>query len=520
MQAAGRISPIMVFILIAIAASCGTENCDCRDALCSLDSLCRQEACPDAEARMSDSGGPDQDLPAPDLVVPDVELRDLADDGTGSPDQQDPPVCDDWDGEPLPMTMLRAREGMIVDEFGRQVLLRGINVSSVEKLDEAQMDAMGFFGFNATRLVLTWELLEPQRDQVDQEFLEYVDHMLAMHEERGMYALLDMHQGFWSVWGMPDWTCDLSYDGHDMESSMLCAQQFFPNEELVGRFHDIWKLLAQRYRDRVVVLGYDLINEPPPYDLMGGLSGDFDRDVLHPFYEELVAAIRTVDPDHMAFIEPNFFTGLGPNGLHEPFADDNMVFAPHVYTPHEYSAEEGWHNVLEPTITLLEGQIGEFLGSAADMGVPMCIGEWGSIQEDPLSGGWLNAAIFYLEEFHISSLIWAFGAHNRNFAVFNEDNQPNEIFREYLLRPFVHAIGARDFYFHSDNWSGFFDLSFPVEPESACLITELVLPKALYSYTPEFQVVEGDAELRYLVNRQRLLIRPKCSSCTITIHSR
>ena len=57
----------------------------------------------------------------------------------------------------------------------------------------------------------------------------------------------------------------------------------------------LWQKLAARYRDETAVLGYDLLNEPiSPYSDVAYLNPQ-----LEPLYRDIVAAIRSVDPNHV-----------------------------------------------------------------------------------------------------------------------------------------------------------------------------------------------------------------------------
>ena len=71
------------------------------------------------------------------------------------------------------------------------------------------------------------------------------------------------------------------------------------SEDNVKRTVALWQAIAKRYKDRAVVAGYDLLNEPlPPKD-----------NQLVGLYQWLVPAIRQVDPYHMLIIERTAFSG-------------------------------------------------------------------------------------------------------------------------------------------------------------------------------------------------------------------
>ena len=60
---------------------------------------------------------------------------------------------------------------------------------------------------------------------------------------------------------------------------------------------ELWRHLAERYRDETTVLGYDLLNEPiSPYN-----DVDYLNPKLEPLYKDIVAAIRSVDQNHVVF---------------------------------------------------------------------------------------------------------------------------------------------------------------------------------------------------------------------------
>ncbi len=61
---------------------------------------------------------------------------------------------------------------------------------------------------------------------------------------------------------------------------------------------DLWRKIAQRYRDEPTVIGYDLLNEPIPH------FADTTRlyPLLEPLYRRIVAAVREVDTTHIVFL--------------------------------------------------------------------------------------------------------------------------------------------------------------------------------------------------------------------------
>ena len=125
---------------------------------------------------------------------------------------------------------------------------------------------------------------------------------------------------------------------------------------------------------KIGVAGYDLLNEPN-WDLPGGTA-------LRNLYMQCTDSIRSVDPDHVIFIEGNWwandFSGLTP-----PW-DDNLVYSPHKY----WSIND-------------EGSMQFAVGIRDAYDVPLYLGESGEN-----SNVWFRDAIHLLEGLGIGWAWW------------------------------------------------------------------------------------------------------------------
>ena len=79
--------------------------------------------------------------------------------------------------------------------------------------------------------------------------------------------------------------------------------------------------MAERYANEPWIGGYDLLNEVN-WNLPNGTA-------LRNLYEDMTDAIRSVDNNHILFIEGNWFAN-DFNGLTPPW-DDKIVYSPHKY---------------------------------------------------------------------------------------------------------------------------------------------------------------------------------------------
>jgi hypothetical protein len=213
---------------------------------------------------------------------------------------------------------------------------------------KADVDSLKAWGFNSVRLPMHYNLFtlpiedEPvagQNTWLTKGF-ELTDSLISWCKQNEMYVILDLHaapggQGY-----------DAGISDYDPDKPSL-----WESEENRDKMVALWKRLAERYADEQWVAGYDLLNEPN-WDLPGGVA-------LRNLYEEVTDSIRSVDTQHIIFIEGNWFandfTGLTP-----PW-DDNLVYSPHKYWSVNDQASIQWVLDLRNThnVPLYLGETGE-----------------------------------------------------------------------------------------------------------------------------------------------------------------
>ncbi len=236
---------------------------------------------------------------------------------------------------------------------------------------KADIMALKDWGFNSVRLPMHYNLFtlpiqeEPMPGQhtwLDIGFT-LTDSLIQWCAEAEMYVILDLHaapggQGYDQ--GISDYDEDLP--------------SLWESTENQDKTVALWRQLAERYKEESWVAGYDLINEVN-WDLPGGQS-------LRNLYGRITDAIRSVDQDHIIFIEGNWFandfTGLTP-----PW-DENMVYSPHKYWSTNDQASIQW--VLD-----LRNQYN----------VPLYLGETGEN-----SNVWFRDAIALFEQHNIGWAWW------------------------------------------------------------------------------------------------------------------
>ncbi|MEV6548271.1 cellulase family glycosylhydrolase [Streptomyces sp. NPDC051597] len=250
---------------------------------------------------------------------------------------------------------LTVEDGRLVDGLGREVVLRGYNVSGETKLAEhgglpfasvadaraAATAVRALGGANTVRFLLSWASAEPVRGQVDQGYLAAVTEQMRAFLDAGVRVLTDFHQDLFSrhlfdagSWytgdGAPAWA--VADGGYPRESCGIClfwGQNITQNEAVKRATHDFWHnargiqdaflttarttlgYLAQHLtaEEFAAVAGFDPYNEPHAgsYD-SGQTSRAWEREVLWPFYTRFRTAMDAAGwQAKPAYVEPNLF---------------------------------------------------------------------------------------------------------------------------------------------------------------------------------------------------------------------
>ena len=256
--------------------------------------------------------------------------------------------------------------GWIINSDGQVVILHGVN--EVYKVppytpagggfSAADAAALAAAGVTEVRIGLLWEGVEPKAGVIDYDYLASVAQTVAMLAKYHIVSLLDMHQDLYSDHvsgdgagdGAPAWAVDTGGlatpdDGFPWTYGLSAGENhawdsFWANDSVGGlhledAYAHMWQAVAAYFTGNPAVAGYEIMNEPwPGSDWLSTLLGGsgFDTQTLTPFYNQIDAAIRSVDPTTTVYFEPTTLTGNLPVATHLGTVDDhNSVFAFHDY---------------------------------------------------------------------------------------------------------------------------------------------------------------------------------------------
>ncbi len=293
----------------------------------------------------------------------------------------------------------------IVNETGDEILLRGVNLgnwflpegymwkfphslSSAKKIEALFVDLIGtgkaaafwetFYdryttendirqiakeGYNSIRLPLNFRLFMTGDGDFIEARMKRIDDFLDLCEKYGLYVIIDLH-------GAPGGQTGTNIDDSDGFPNLFTDSE---NETLTISF---WRGIAERYRDRSVVGGYDLLNEPLPEE-----HKKFNPDLI-ALYQKIIRAIREVDPQHIIIVEcAHWATNFR---IFTEKLDDNLIIQFHKYwNPNDYRFIRDYLNIRET------------------LNVPLWMGESGENNLD-----WYASSFQLLEDHNISWCFW------------------------------------------------------------------------------------------------------------------
>jgi hypothetical protein len=257
------------------------------------------------------------------------------------------------------LPFLHAEGTNIVNEAGQKVLLRGVSLGNwllpegymwkfgnnadrprrIEKLvsdligpdkaaqfwseyrknyiTEADIQRISDLGFNSVRPALNARLFLMEGDsagRLNNEGFELLDNLVKACKAHGIYVIIDMH------------AAPGGQTGQNIDDSVNDSPDLFIEAKYQDQLVDLWKAIAQRYRNEPTVAGYDLLNEPLPGRT--GAAAKY-KSRLEPLYQRITQAIREVDRKHMIVLEGCDWANDW-SVFSAPF-DKNLVYQFHYY---------------------------------------------------------------------------------------------------------------------------------------------------------------------------------------------
>lgn len=229
----------------------------------------------------------------------------------------------------------------------------------VDFFDEADAAFLASLGLNSMRIPLNYRHFE--HDDRPFELIEAgfarLDRVVSLLGRHGIYTILDLH------------AAPGRQNHHWHSDNATHEAAFWTHRHFQDRAVHLWEALAERYRDRPEVAGYNPLNEP----------ADESGVVLPAFYRRVHEAIRAVDPHTTLFLDGNRYA-TDFSCFDEPFP--NTVFACHDYALAGIAGATGYPGTVRGEWVDRAVLEREFLRRSEYMrrtGTPIWVGEFGPV---------------------------------------------------------------------------------------------------------------------------------------------
>ena len=149
------------------------------------------------------------------------------------------------------------------------------------------------------------------------------DSMLPVLRELRLNVLLDLHT---------------SPGGRDPKLNW----RMFNNKTWQDCFLASWDMMANRYKNETIIMGYDLVNEPDDRDVVPSLLN------WHDLASVTVQRIRAIDPQRTIIVEAPPGSGVTTLPNFTPLSFDNIIYSFHMYEPGKFTFQNLRANTTPP----------------------------------------------------------------------------------------------------------------------------------------------------------------------------
>lgn len=244
---------------------------------------------------------------------------------------------------------------------------------------EVDIETIAALGFNHLRVPFHYNLFLSEDGQGvgNEKGFELLDNLIYWCGKYGLYVVLDMH------------CAPGGQTGTNIDDSMDNQPNLWMDDLNKQKAVDIWRRIAERYKDNTTLIGYDLLNEPIPSEF-----SQYNEQLI-PLYKRIVSAIREVDNNHIIFLEgANWASNFK---IFPELFDSNVV-----YSFHKYRDEVDQHSI-QPYLSLAERH-----------NVPLWCGETGENNNQ-----WYYSITQLFEDYNIGWCFWTWKKVESNSGVYS-----------------------------------------------------------------------------------------------------
>jgi len=295
---------------------------------------------------------------------------------------------------------------------------------------QSDLDRLAAMGANYVNVSHPGLFTEAPPYVLDEDAQDNLDSLLSMIAEAHMFAVISFRSGP----GRSEFTFLLEDLGDWFDASYL-NDSMWQDQAAQDAWVEMWRYTAERYRDNLIVVGYDLMVEPNSNEV--GSDAITDRlDIWDPeefyvryggtlydwnqLYPRITSAIRQVDTDTPILIGGNGYSAVEWLPYLEPTGDSRTVYTIHQYAPSAYTHQEPPLTNTYPGVfdtdwdgdddqfnrAWLEGLLSTVDGFVAANHVPVAVNEFGAMRWEPGVDDFMDDQMALFEQRGMNYALW------------------------------------------------------------------------------------------------------------------
>jgi endoglucanase len=236
---------------------------------------------------------------------------------------------------------------------------------------------------------------------LDETFARRVDEVVDALLSSGVYVVLDLHH-YSQLFGSP-----------------LLREKEVDPAVLETRLVNIWKQVAQRYRNRSPKLIFELLNEP---------NGRIDAAAWNALAPRVLAAVRSSNPDRTVVIGPVYWNNVRELKSLQLPPDRHLIVTIHNYDPFDFTHQGVPYlgrDIPVGTTCCSARQKAEIVDAletarswSVRTGYPLYLGEYGSFEQADMNSRAAYTRIVR-DEAEKRGIPWAFWEFASTFGVWS-----------------------------------------------------------------------------------------------------
>ncbi|MCE5339965.1 MAG: glycoside hydrolase family 5 protein [Planctomycetaceae bacterium] len=265
--------------------------------------------------------------------------------------------------------------------FGEQEKNRLMDLFRANWINTRDFETIKSFNMNCARLPFYYQLLEDDNNpmQLKTDAFKWLDYAIDSAQKHGIYTILCLH-------GAAGCQSNMGHCGRDNYN------KFWSDPNYLKRTCWLWQQIAQRYKNRGCVAGYDLLNEPWGAPMQKQIEA----------FEAIYKAIRSIDSEHIIFIQGH--ESLKELGSPREHGWENVAYSLHRYP----GIFDGGPPTRDNQTRFLKSSLAEINNEAKDLNVPFFMGEFNVVYTGAGGAEMMRRHYDTYAQYNWAATMWAY----------------------------------------------------------------------------------------------------------------